>query len=996
MLSLDPRNQGREGTVRIARQDGRVKIIPTYGWASHRLISRVTSVIDVRMLGPVQVVDAAGSSIDLSGRQQRGLLALLALRTPEMVASGVIIESLWDSASLAGPDAALHMAVSRLRADIGRDRILTEPGGYSLDLPLANTDVHRFRALERRGRQLQALGHPLKACESFRHALSLWRGTALADLRDFEFAEQASRRLEEERVATVEHLMAAMLAAGEHDIIIGELFGLVEAFPYRERLWKLLMLALYRSGRQAGALAAFKELRTTLGNELGLEPSDELADLEERILLQDPALADFQPAPADLGDHVEYVRFSPGDTIVREGDDASSVYWVEEGEVEVLKIADEGTTLRLAELGPGRYFGELAATLGARRTATVRAVLPTTVSVHNLDSFRSRLATERTKALPRSATIDDLWDLMRAGQYLHVFDMAAERIERDSSPEIRYLAVLALARAGATAQARRRYVQYGLDRIDPATLPRQLAEDLAVLSARLDKDVALAHRNQNEGTAWARRAAIGYAKAFQRGGSAYHAVNAATMWLLAGDQDTAHTLASRALNGSTQQGHGYWDAVTEAEAALILDDLSRARTALEKAGDPENGKRAQRATTLKQLKLVCELTGADPDILTPLLNPTVVHYCGHRILPPECQGRFPAGEESRVRQELDAMLGRLNAGIGFGSLAAGADILAAEALLARGAELHVVLPFHQDEFAKVSVAPAGNGWVERYLRCLDRASSVRIASSGEYLDDPVMFDFCARIAMGDALIRAQVLQTEAHQVAVWDGTDSTHAAGTAIDIRTWTSTGAASTVITVPSGDPPEVVDSSSTRRHIRALVFADFAGFSKLTDAQVLRFQDQVMGSLASQIEKHRPALLSGRTWGDGIYLVFKDVGSAAECALDLVQAIDEMDLGDLGLPQLRGLRVAAHAAPVFEGWDLISGNYLFYGAGVTQAARIEPRTPEGEIYTTQAFAALAMLSGSSNFECQYVGTLPTAKQFGDMPLFALRRSETALVSGL
>jgi hypothetical protein len=94
-----------------------------------------------------------------------------------------------------------------------------------------------------------------------------------------------------------------------------------------------------------------------------------------------------------------------------------------------------------------------------------------------------------------------------------------------------------------------------------------------------------------------------------------------------------------------------------------------------------------------------------------------------------------------------------------------------------------------------------------------------------------------------------------------------------------------------------------------------------------------------------------------------------------------------EAGLPQLRGLRIGAHASPVFQGWDPITGSNTFYGAGLTQAARIEPRTPEGEIYTTHAFAALAMLSSSSSFECQYVGTLPTAKQFGDMPLYALRR---------
>ncbi len=145
-------------------------------------------------------------------------------------------------------------------------------------------------------------------------------------------------------------------------------------------------------------------------------------------------------------------------------------------------------------------------------------------------------------------------------------------------------------------------------------------------------------------------------------------------------------------------------------------------------------------------------------------------------------------------------------------------------------------------------------------------------------------------------------------------------------------------------------------------------------------------MKEVSARLEPYRPQLLSSRTWGDGIYLVFNDVAAAAECALDLVSAVGEFDMAAAGLPQLRGLRVAAHAAPVFEGWDPISGSQLFYGVGVTQAARIEPRTPEGEIYTTHAFASLAMLSSSDTFECQYVGTLPTAKNYGDMPLYALR----------
>ena len=950
----------------------------------------VRPVADLRMLGPLALIDDAGNSIELPGARPRALLALLALDAPGIVSSDLIIESLWGEDSLAKPEAALHTTVNRLRKSLGDVQIVTEPGGYRLDIPTANSDVSRFRAWVRRGKQMATLGRPIRACESFRHALGQWRGPPLVDLRDFEFAERAAMRLEEERITAVEHLMDAMLAAGEHDQVAGELSGLVHSFPFRERLWQLLMIALYRSGRQAEALGAYQRLRSHLGDELGLEPAPDIVDLEERILLHDPALGDFDPDPAPLEDRIEYVSFAPGDVIVEQDALASTVFWIEEGRVEVIETDEDGEEHKLAELGPGRYFGELAAILGARRTASVRALAPTTVSAHDLDGFRARLLLERSKTpVEQRGTTADLWELVSRGEYLQTYDRAAQLIETgDASAEVRYLAVLALARSGATTQARRRYEQYGLGKIDPSTLTRSLSDDISVLAARLDKDEALARSHESPGRReWSERAARRYEAAFERSEATYHAVNAATMWLLAGNEEKATSLGEAVLDSSDGQDHGYWDAVTEAEAALVVGDLDRARRALATAGDAPQGLAASRATTLRQLQLVCETRGIDTAILDPIRNPPVVHYCGHRILPEGETGRFPAEEEERVRSDLDATFERLDTRVAFGSLAAGADILAAEALLERGAELHVVLPFERDEFVRTSVISAGNGWVDRFDRCLAGAASVEIASTAGYLDDPVMFDFCSRIAMGDTLLRASYLETDAHQVAVWDGTLSTGTAGTAIDVRNWKATGAPSTIIPVESGDGPASKGPDDKRR-VRALVFADFAGFSRLSDAQQLTFQGIVMKAMAAAIEPYRARMLSGRTWGDGIYLVFGDVAAAAECALDLVDVVDELDLGNRGLPQIRGLRIGAHAAPVFEGWDPISGNQLFYGVGVTRAARIEPRTPEGEIYTTHAFAALAFLSGSDHFECQYVGTLPTAKQFGEMPLYALRRS--------
>lgn len=950
----------------------------------------VRQAVDVRLLGPLQVLDGAGRPVELSGDRPRGLLAVLALELPNFVPADRLVDWLWGPEVASSPEAALHVAMSRLRKALGEDVIKTQAGGYRLEIPVANSDVERFRRHARRGRQLLTLGRPGPAAEAFRQALAQWRGIPLADLRRFEFAEQAGRVLEEERLVTVEQLMEAELTAGNHDLVVGELSGLVEAFPLREKLWEQLMLALYRGGRQAEALRAYSRLRQLLSDELGVEPSLELAELEERILLHDPGLETVaEPDEGDWLDEPEIINFSPNEVIVEEGGLADLVYWIEEGRVEVVRTGEDGDEVVVAELGPGRYFGELASLLGTARTATVRAVSPTTVSVHTVEGFRRRLGVERTKERLAPTPIEEVRELIKRGEYLRAYDQASKLIETmRSDPEVRYLAVLSLARSGATAQAIRRYEQLGLQSVNPDSVSARMAEDITALAARLDKDMAqidVGRRRQ-----WATRSAAGYEAAFQRHRSAYLAVNAATMWLLAGEREQSEAAAGEALaalagTDTESNEDRYWEAASEAEAALILGEVSRAEEALIRAGQLSEGNGAARATTLRQLRQLCSVLGIDQALLSPIRNSAVVHYCGHRIGVPASPSRFPPEEESRVAAEIEGALSDLKVGVGFGSLAAGADIIMAEALLARGAELQVLLPFDRDEFVRTSVAPAGSGWVDRFERCIAGAQSVTTSFIGEYLDDPVLFDFCSRVAMGDAVMRASFLEAEVHQIAVWDGVSAEGPAGTGADVARWQALGRPNRIIRVTGAVPNGSGDVAI--RQIRALVFGDFAGFSRLSDAQVQLFHDLVMTALARQVDQFRPHFLSGNTWGDGLYLVFDDVPAAAECALALQELIKTIDLRRSGLEGLRGMRIAAHAGPVFEGTDPMTGRPTFFGAGVTQAARIEPRTPEGEVYLTHPFAALVSLTAGHTFHCSYVGTLPVAKGYGYFPLFALRR---------
>ncbi|HZB70690.1 MAG TPA: adenylate/guanylate cyclase domain-containing protein, partial [Acidimicrobiales bacterium] len=359
------------------------------------------------------------------------------------------------------------------------------------------------------------------------------------------------------------------------------------------------------------------------------------------------------------------------------------------------------------------------------------------------------------------------------------------------------------------------------------------------------------------------------------------------------------------------------------------------------------------------------------------------HFGGHMI-----SRRFPAEAEPEVAEAIAAHLDEARVGFGFGSLACGADVLFAEALLARGAELHVVLPFATDEFRRVSVAPGGDGWLDRFDRCLEAATSVAHSTTGGYLGHDSLFDHCSRLAMGHALIRATFLAAPVEQVVVWDGEPPSGEAGTAVDVATWRRHGRRTAVI--PVGADAGGDDAGSPRpspRSVHAMLFADVKGFSRLPDAQMGLFLDAVMGPLARTLDRFGDDILFRNSWGDGLYVVLRDVTVAAACALALQDTMRALDPRAVGLPPTLGLRIGAHVGPVFEAVDPIRGERNYYGVEVTRTARIEPRTPEGDVYVTDPFAALIALEQPDDLSCQYVGHIPTAKDYGTFPMYVLKR---------
>ncbi len=592
-------------------------------------------------------------------------------------------------------------------------------------------------------------------------------------------------------------------------------------------------------------------------------------------------------------------------------------------------------------------------------------------------------------------------DVEGTGDYFHAFELARKAIAAFPEDEqLKYMAVRALARSGAAERALELFDRYGLK--NTADL------DIQMLRAGLVKDLGLRART-TERWALLRDSASLYEKVYDASGDHLPAANAATLYVIAGAADRAREWARRTLRAceaaaADSEMEKYFRAASRAEAHLVLGDAGAAREALGEANLYAKTRLAVRAATRRQLRSLCHAMEIDPALLQPIAPPAVIHYTGHMIDPPKVRGRFPPELEQGVAAEIAARLDGLGVGFAYGSLACGADLLFAEACLARNIELNVVLPFAIEEFKRLSVERGGPGWLDRFERCLAKTRSLTYATEGEYLGDEMLFAYGSQLAMGLALLRAQNLEAPALQLAVWDGEATSGRAGTSIDIRTWERHGRKAEVIdlrasrpnrTRPLSEPVASEEGSrvltawkygDVTRALHAIMFGDVVGFSQVPERLLPVFQKHFMGEISATLDAFAKQVLYRNSWGDAIYAILDTPEAGARCALEIQTALKQLNLRQLGFTHPLELRLAVHYGPIFRGRDFLTKSETFFGAHVTRAARIEPVTPPGEVFVTEAMAAALAVSGAASVRPEYVGNTQLAKNYGSLRMYVLR----------
>ncbi len=542
-------------------------------------------------------------------------------------------------------------------------------------------------------------------------------------------------------------------------------------------------------------------------------------------------------------------------------------------------------------------------------------------------------------------------------------------------------------------------------------LSKQTEAELEITAAlaRSHKDLAFLAGNRQERNEHLAEALRLYLAAYKPARDIFPGINAAAiaLWLdkRAEAENLAREIEVAAEAKASANASDYWLMATLAEAQLILgkkeaaaENYGRARRLIE-----PSRKWANLEATLKQARRICAHLNLDFSFLEKVFRfPQVIVFSGHMFdAPDRISPRFPESMEAYVRAELQKRLEKLNPGIGVCSAACGADFLFIEEMLARGADVRIVLPWPKEDFIRSSV---GAKWKDRFSLILEKATAtVYLSQQTEPKKSNLGYEYLNQSICGLAIIGSKLVGAKLVPMAVWDTKPGDGLGGTASFVSFWHKLGLEPEVIALPSihsnerlpsqPAPEEADDTSLTlsRGHeaIKTMLFADVLGYTKIPAQVTERFVNCFLGKISSLMDAAPQRPVMANTWGDAIYLVFDDVIAAGQFALQLSDLVERTDWVAEGLGTQLRLRISLHTGPVLLCVDPIIRQMNAMGSHVSHAARIEPIVNPGQVWASEGFAAhsaIAAMKRDPGYRLDYLGQKEFSKKYGAYSLFQIK----------
>ena len=596
--------------------------------------------------------------------------------------------------------------------------------------------------------------------------------------------------------------------------------------------------------------------------------------------------------------------------------------------------------------------------------------------------------------------------ILNAGEPLVAYDVISKGLGMwPKDFRLRQLQGLSLARGGAVKSANRILRElYNEGRRDGETLGilARTHKDMAALSptvSQRNEQLRIALSLYVDGY----RQAMQNQKRIRLDEALYNGINAASIFLLQGSREKAESLAGEVQKicrrKLRQKSTNYWALATLGETALILRELSEAEEYYGLAAEAEKGNYGLLSTTRRQARLLLHHMGLDQKMFDKCFHiPGIAVLIGPQFA--KSAFKHSSTAMNRMRGKIGDALRKIDAGFGYGSAAAGPEIIFMEEVLKRKGEAHIVLPFEKEAFSKAYVDTIkGRDWGRQFKRLISRATRLIIACEQCREPTSMAFDFARAMHLGLARLHGQILDVPVTPLIVQDGLH--HERESPTEFRQ-------------PHGSSPEVVDvreemngaelstpilesqenhsgihspPNEAEQSIKVMLFADVVGYSSMTEESIPHFVKRFMGLISNLVEISAKKPLTANTWGDAVYFVFADVEAAAAFALELRDRIPSTRWQKFGLPEHLSLRISLHAGPVFHCEDPILKRLKYTGSHVSRAARIEPITPPGQIYASEEFAAISAEGDARGFSYDYVGKIPLPKGSGTIPLYLIRR---------